>query len=191
MGKTARIRPSDYKQINCRIESLQIVIYGLENSILELRKKLDNYAWYDGLWLLEESEPFYGLALIAFQNYINSSIYDWDNSLENQYKAYKICTKINDNGRTDIELICSLANYFKHRDNPKDLKEATSKILIDFNLQHDKQIDITDSPIFKGLEIFSQSWDLKEILKVIVIWREKLWSANDESTSGQKIGIEN
>ncbi|WP_321282342.1 hypothetical protein [Marinifilum fragile] len=70
-----------WKRIDLRIESLQTTIKGLENSISELRNKIDKIDWYDGLWFIEEAEPIYGLAFIAFQNYINSSVFDRFESL--------------------------------------------------------------------------------------------------------------
>jgi hypothetical protein len=166
-------RRNDY-----RIESLQNTILGLEKSILELRKKND-IEWYDGLWLLEESEPIYGLAFVAIQNYINSSVYDRFDSLDKQYLKYKIGNKIKNTGRTDIELIISVANYFKHRDHPKNLIGETPKILNDFNFQFDKEVDITNSPIFKALDIFSENWNLDVLIKAAESWREKLWSKEE------------
>jgi len=162
-----------------RIEVLRLTITGLENSISVLQTKFNQIEWYDGLWLLEESEPIFGLAFIAIQNYINSSIYDRFESLEKQYQIYKIGDKIEYSGRTKIELITAIANYFKHRDHPLDLKGETAKILTDFNLKFDKDVDITESPIFKGLDIFSESWDLKEIIRIPENWRENLWEIED------------
>lgn len=164
-----------WKRYDFRIESLQMTILGLEKLILELRKKVEIIKWYDGLWLLEESEPICGLAFVAFQSYINSSVFDRFESLEKQYLKYKTGDEIKDTGRTDIELIISIANYFKHRDHPKNLTRETSKILNDFNLQFDKDVDITNSPIFKGLEILSEDWDLQVGVKIVERWREKLW----------------
>ncbi len=129
--------PIDYKRMDARIEVLRLAITGLENSISVLQTKFNENDWYDGFWLLEESEPIYGLAFIAIQNYINSSIYDKFESLENQYMIYKRDDKIENSGRTKIELIVSIANYFKHRDHPSDLKGNTAKILTDLNLMSD------------------------------------------------------
>lgn len=173
--KNESMNLTDYKQFDFRISSLKMIISGLENSIYELKKKLNETEWYDAIWLLEESEPIFGFAFVAAQNYINSSIYDRFETLEKQYKVYKNGKIINSKGRTDIELIISLANYFKHRDHPKDLIGETYNILNDFNLQFGKDIDISNSPIFKGLELFSKNWDLKEIIKAIEIWRCQLW----------------
>ncbi len=169
------IKKTHWRKIDLRIESLQLSILGLEKSIVELRKKEEEIECYDGLWLLEESEPVYGLAFIAIQNYINSSVYDRFDSLEKQYLKYKIGNKIKDNGRTDIELIVSIANYYKHRDHPHKLSGETPKILNDFNLQYDKEVDVTNSPILKGLEIISKNWDLGIAIQAAKTWREKLW----------------
>jgi hypothetical protein len=168
-----------WKRHDFRIDSLRDTISGLENSILGLKSKIDQINWYDGLWFMEESEPIYGLAFIAFQNYINSSIYDRFESLEKQYLKYKIGEEIKRTGRTDIELIISIANYFKHRDHPNNLMGETLKVMRDFNLKFDKDIDITDSPIFKGLEIFSVNRKLELIIQVTEKWREKLWTLED------------
>ncbi|MHB9140821.1 MAG: hypothetical protein ACYC25_02980 [Paludibacter sp.] len=170
---------TDCRRMDFRIEVLRLTITGLENSILVLKTKYNEIDWYDGLWLLEESEPIFGLAFIAIQNYINSSIYDRFESLEKQYLIYKIGDKIEDSGRTKIELIIAIANYFKHRDHPLDLKVETAKTLTNFNLKFDKDIDISESPVFKGLDIFSESWDLKKVLIIAENWREKLWEIED------------
>lgn len=164
-----------WRKADYRIESLRLTIYGLSKSIRELELKLEGVDWYDGIWLLEESEPIFGLAFIAFQNYINSSIYDKDNSLNKQYDKYKLGIYLDNYERTDIELIIGLANYFKHRDDHKNLRTGTTNILSDFNLQFDKATDIENSPIFKGLNIFTQTWELSEIIKVVENWRERLW----------------
>lgn len=164
-----------WKRHDFRIESLIITISGLEKSITELREKLNEIEWYDGLWLLEESEPVYGLVFIALQNYINSSIYDRFENLEKQYLMYKLGKKINDTERTDIELIISLANYFKHRDHPKMLFTETQKILIDFSFQYGKNVDLENSPIFKGLDLFTTNWNIFKLIDIVKDWREKLW----------------
>ena len=166
---------SHWRLADYRIESLRITILGLERSIEKIKAKLIEIDWYDGLWCLEESEPIYGLAFIAFQNYINSSIYDRDNSLKEQFERYKLGEKFKNSEKTDIELIVGLANYFKHRDDHKDFHIGTKNILNDFNFQFDKDTDIDNSPIFRGLDKFSNTWSLKQILKNVENWRERLW----------------
>ncbi len=158
-----------------RLDSLTLTIDGLEKSIIELEKKLKEIEWYDGLWFLEEVEPIIGLSFIAFQNYINSSIYDRFETLEKQQEKYKLGNLIKETGRTDIELIIGIANYFKHRDSHKDLHKGTRNILTDFHLPFDKKTDIPNSVIIKGLEYFSEKWELTIVIKTVMDWREKLW----------------
>ncbi|CAM1353737.1 hypothetical protein [Tenacibaculum halocynthiae] len=164
-----------WKRCDYRIESLNLTIQGLEKSILELDKKLEQIDWYDGIWFLEEVEPIVGLSFIALQNYINSSIYDRFETLENQYKKYKLGKLVTDSKRTEIELIIGIANYFKHRDDENDLRKGTSTILLDCGLKINKDIDITESPIIKGLELLTNKWGLSHLITIVENWREDLW----------------
>ena len=166
-----------------RLESLTLTINGLEKSKTELEKKLKEIDWYDGLWFLEEVEPIIGLSFIAFQNYINSSIYDRFETLEMQNEKYKLGDLIEETGRTDIELIIGIANYFKHRDDHKELHKGTRNILTDFNLHFTKESDITNSAIIKGLEYFSEKWELINVIKIVRDWREKLWKEEAETNN--------
>ena len=158
-----------------RIISLELVINGLEESINNLLQKEKELDWYDGLWFLEESEPILGLAFIAFQNYINSSIFDKEQELNNQFEKYKIQGVFFNTNRSKIELIIALANYYKHRDSPKSLFGETVNILKDFNLKFDKDIDIVESPIFKGFDILSKNNNLEDVISIVINWRKELW----------------
>jgi hypothetical protein len=60
-----------YLKVDYREVSLVIIINGLNDAIDSLKKQIDEIHWYDGDWFKEESEPIYGLAFIALQNYIN------------------------------------------------------------------------------------------------------------------------
>lgn len=164
-----------WRRFDFRIESLKTTVSGLEESITKFKRIYDECAGYDGISLLEETEPIYGLGFIAIQSYINSSIYDRFDSLDKQYLMYKIGNKIFPTERTEIELIVSVANYFKHRDHPNLVLGETAKILTELNLEFRKDVDITDSPIFKGINMLSENWDLNELEKCTEIWRNRLW----------------
>jgi hypothetical protein len=164
-----------WRRVDFRKESLYQTILGLNNSIDYLHKKTKDAHWYDGLWLLEESEPIFGIAFIAFQNYINSSIFDKEETLERKIALYKEDSTLDNYEQTKIELIIALANYFKHRDDDKELHRGTVEILKNFNLEYHNEIDITESPIFKGLDLLHEKWDLLEIFSFVIDWREKLW----------------
>lgn len=167
-----------WKRYDFRIESLRGTIQGLEYSISELKNKIETISWYDTLWFKEESEPIFGLIFIALQNYINSSVYDRFESLEKQYLKYKTGEKVNNTDRTDIELIIAIANYYKHRDHPGNLTGETPKILKDFNLQFGKNVDVENSPIFKGLEIITDYSTFEMLINAVEKWRENLWREN-------------
>jgi len=156
-----------WRRHDFRIESYNVLIEGIENSILELRDKFDKNEWYDGIWILEESEPIYGLAFVAFQNYINSSIYDRFDSSENRLEKYKLGEYVDDFQRTNIELIIGTANYFKHKDENGEIHKGTQNILNDFEYRFDKDVNIEDSPIFKSLDLLTERWELKKLLNKV------------------------
>ncbi|MCF8230003.1 MAG: hypothetical protein K9G58_03750 [Bacteroidales bacterium] len=164
-----------YLSIDFRRESLTHILYSLEYGIQSLRLFNKEFKYYDGLWLLEESEPMFGLAFIALQNYVNGSIYDRYRDLKEQNLFYKEGRIVKDSGRTDIELIVALANYYKHRDHPNELFEATRSVLDDFDFRYDKFDDITMSPLIKGIELFSNTWSLPAMIEVVSTWRKSLW----------------
>jgi hypothetical protein len=163
---------TNWLEIDYRVESLTLIITGLENSIQTTVKKNTEFDWYDGIWMREESEPIYGLAFVAFQNYINGSINDLFNKPENKVQFYKKGNKHKDFERTQIELIIGLANYYKHKDGK--FHNGTSEILKSFNLDINSENVIDNSPIFEGLELLNYEWNLFEIKKIVTDYRKKL-----------------
>lgn len=167
-----------WRKFDYRIKSLEYTIEALDKVIEKLQMKSKKVEWYDGDWLMEECEPIIGVAFVSFQNYINSSIYDRFKSHKNRYKSYKAADEFDDFGRTKIELIIGLANYFKHRDESAGLHKSTAEILEVFQLERsdsNKDIGIENSPILKGLEMLSDNWKLYEIIEVVKKWRDELW----------------
>jgi len=164
---------TNWLEMDYRIESLNLIITGLENSIQTIVKKNKEFDWYDGIWMREESEPIYGLAFIAFQNYINGSINDLFDKPENKVQYYKKGHKHKDFERTQIELIIGLANYYKHKD--AKFHKGTSEILKSFNLDINSENVIDNSPIFEGLEILNFEWNLFEIKKIVTEYRKSLF----------------
>ena len=163
-----------YLRFDYRVESLNQIITGLNASIESLQKKMEDENWYDGSWFLEEAEPVYGLAFIALQNYITVSIKDFSNNTHDKVKYYKKEPNIDGFEKSSIELIIGLANYFKHKDD-KTLHNHTKLVLESFNLNYSNETFIDETPIFKGLTILNDKWNLFNISKVVINWREKLW----------------
>lgn len=118
-----------------------------------------------------------GLGFIAYQQYINSSIYDRFGSLNNKKDIYKL-SKLLNGKRTEIELIIALANYFKHRDDEHTLHPGTEAVLYDLNLNHKSIFEPEDLPIILGTEMLSGNFDLNIITMIVINWRESLWVEN-------------
>jgi len=166
-----------WKQHDHRIQSLGHIIDGLWSAIDLLRQRMELGEWYDAIWFREDSEPIFGLAFIAFQNYINASIIDIYDTIDGKDQIYRLSQKLKNSSRTDIELIISLANYTKHKDWGEPHK-GTKNTLSDLGLKSDLEVDIVESPIFEGIELLSPSWDLKEVLDRVSVWRESLWQSS-------------
>ncbi|PKR81777.1 hypothetical protein CW751_00095 [Brumimicrobium salinarum] len=167
------ITQTHWRHVDYRADSLKQIITGLNNSIETLKARLGKIDWYDGLWLLEDTEPVFGMAFIAFQNYINGSIKDLYESLEDKTSLYKIGSTPGSFSRTNTELIIGLANYIKHKDDKK-LHGGTQRILEAFDLIVND--DIEESPIFEGLTILDKKWDLFKVYEIVINWRRDLFN---------------
>lgn len=164
-----------YLRNDHRAVSLNMTIKGLTETIEILKKQINEVHWYDGDWFLEESEPVFGLAFIAFQNYINGSIKDFSESLKEKEAYYKLERNPNNNTKSKIELIIGLANYIKHKEEGVPHK-GTKAILDYFNLDYENVTSLDNSPVFQGLTLLNEDWDLFKIEDYITEWREFLWS---------------
>lgn len=162
-----------------RRDSLSAIVIGLKAALDEVDEKLHTISWYDGLWAQEEAEPIFGIAYIAMQNYINKSIADYESIYQlgvPKYKYYQLDDIILGNGRTAIEMVIALANYAKHEEEGK-LHSNTTSVLDDLGFIHLKP-DITESPLFKGIELISNEWDLSRLLELVLAWRERIWKTD-------------
>lgn len=163
-----------------RDESLFQIISGLVNSINSLKKRTEENGWYDGLWFLEDSEPIFGLAFIAFQNYINGTIKDFYDTTDGKIAYYKLEPNLGNFQKSSIELIIGLANYIKHKEDEK-LHNGTKIILDCFGLNNFDEID--KSPIFGGLDLLDDDWDLFKVLGIVKEWRKRLFENYIENFS--------
>ena len=119
------------------------------------------------------------MAFIALQNYINSSIYDLFETLRNKEEKYQQDLILPTFNRTRIELIIGLANYFKHRDDKRELNTGTFNILSDFRLNHRDDKENGISPIFEGFDLLSENSKMSELKQIVQDWRENLWKTNE------------
>jgi len=163
-----------YLRFDHRAVSLNTTIKGLNETINVLKTKIDEIDWYDGDWFMEESEPIYGLAFIAFQNYINESISDFAGSLEKKESYYELEQNSKDGNRSKIELIIGLANYAKHKDGGIRRK-GTKAILDHFKLTYNDVTCLDRSAIFEGVDLLYKDWDLFQVKNIVTAWREYLW----------------
>lgn len=161
-----------------RKDCLEYIIEGISESLELLKQRTKNDPNYDGLFYFEDTEQVLGLAFVAFQSYINGSIYDLYHDLSQKEKYYKISHVIEKHNRTKIELVISISNYFKHKDD-NALHQATEKTLRAFNLIDDS--NPIRSPVVDSLEILTNKYELKEILEILFDWRKILFTEFENS----------
>lgn len=178
---------TDYLRKDSRIVTIKNIIDPFQkqlNKVAELCKEKD-LDWWDNFYA-DETEHLVGTVFIILQNYINSSISDLYPELTKLHSKYNYDKVININTKTTrIELIITLANYYKHRDLPTELHKFTSNPLLDLKLGYKNYYDIdnnkyfhkmgADSPIFNGLSLLSEQWEFKDLITIVSEWRENLW----------------
>lgn len=169
------MKKTHYMRLDYRIQSLQYILSGLENSINQLNEVCKKNPLYRETFYLEEVEPIYGMAFMALQNYINSSIFDLFKSLSNKDEIYRQDKKISTYERTRIELIIGLANYLKHRDDDKPFSKGTEKILKDFKLNYNDELGNSISPISEGYDLLTEGYKMSELIGIVKEWRENIW----------------
>jgi hypothetical protein len=157
------------------------------NEIVESVKIQGNEYW-DMLYA-DDAEHFVGTVFIILQNYINSSISDLYPELEKIHLKYLIGSKIENTQSTKIQLIVSIANYYKHRDLPSVLHKYTSNTLDDLGIEYkyfyDEQNDKyfhevgSNSPVFTGFTKLSNSWNFNDVIDAVSLWRENMWEIEE------------
>lgn len=175
-----------YLRADSRIKIIENLIKPFQSQleyIFENSKK-EGHIYWDSVYA-EDTEHIVGTVFIILQNYINSSISDLYPELTKLYTKYEVDKKINNSNSTRIELIISIANYYKHRDLPTDLRKDTAKHFENLGIEYKYFYDSenskyfhkigADSPVFSGLSYLSDSWDFNDLIQIVSEWRENLW----------------
>lgn len=219
LGKGQINRKHHYLETDNYKSNLEFLIEGIEYSINRIVQY--NKEATDGLLDLEiELEGAYGLALIAMQNYINLTLVDCFiasniNSDTPKEKLHTLKEKLRtfsqeaykndymyESGETKVQLIVSLANSYKHRndlelyidkiysnkeltlsESEKDKKgynPNTSDVLNAFNLLESDDWGIY--PVINGMEILDKDFNLQNIINHLLnSWRPRMWEQVYES----------
>jgi len=57
--------------------------------------------------------------------------------------------------------------------------KGTKDILDHFKLTYNDVIYLDKSPIFQGITLLNEEWDMFQIKNIVTDWREYLWSRNE------------
>jgi len=186
-----KISTGHYKRIDTRIKIVKDIISPLQRQfekIMETNKK-DDFFYWDMLYA-DDTEHIVGIVFIILQNYINSSISDLYPDLTKLYQKYSIDKNINNYQITRIELIITVANYYKHRDLPPELHKNTAKILDELDIKFKEIYDEENfkyfhsegsgSPVYSGLSLLSENWNFEDLINIVSEWRENLWLTEEK-----------
>lgn len=83
-----QVEKTHWLSLDPRKEILYLFFSEMENSINLLKKKNRANEYYDGLFLLEESEMIIGYCFIALQNYINANIAELNLDRNRKHEYY-------------------------------------------------------------------------------------------------------
>lgn len=165
-----------------RIIGLEALFEGFSfilKTFVEKGKKCKNY---NADFYFEETEIIYGTIFLSLQNYINKTSVDFLEvkllECNSPSQLYNIGSKLVASNTTQIRLIITLANYFKHRDEKNKLFPPTEKCLKDVGLlQFSKKGDerYEDTLMIEGLLLLTNSIsDINHLLQIVKEWRSNL-----------------
>lgn len=161
-------------EIDFRATPLRTLCTSSTNAISDLIKLSKEPGILDGLTAMEYAEYFLGAVLVACQAYAVGTVSDInkirisaDESELDKLALYKLGRKSGVN-YTSVELINSLANFFKHNEEWDAWPENhTTKTLRYYGVN-----ETTDFPLYSGIgKIIGDSTDLRELCRVLEDWR--------------------
>ncbi|MBW2940292.1 hypothetical protein [Zhongshania aquimaris] len=161
-----------YKEIDFRSTPLRTLCTATTNVVSELIH-LSKNGVMDGITAMEYAEYFYGAALVACQTYAAGTVSDINEIEKANYKKIDLYKyqETNCHEYTYVELINSLANYFKHNEEWSvwPVNETTK------TLRHYHIDENTDFPLYQGIKtIIGESPDVRRLCEVLEDWRFSL-----------------
>lgn len=169
-------------EIDFRFDWVATTIHALESGFANIREKEDAELWFDGIWQLEHADNILGIAFVAAQAYILGTVEDVNTIREDAGKKrmdkidyYSDVPELLSSEASQILLINSIANYYKHHDEwDKWPTNFTGKTLA--------QVGIVESTEFPCYVAATKLWNenelenLENLLMIISKWREYILS---------------
>ncbi|RZJ76283.1 MAG: hypothetical protein EOO45_02840 [Flavobacterium sp.] len=153
---------------------LERVLQKMDELMDSHKKMYDEAEWYDSTFFFEDAEETLGFVFVACQVFILGTIADCADRSEMpiptkaKEKAMKNAPQFN-GARTKIELINSVANYYKHKDEGTPLGE-TKKILDCYKLLDD------EFPISEAFRIITVDEKIDSLAKFLYDWRNHMFN---------------
>lgn len=163
----------------------------LERVLKKMQELIDSFIemnestpWYDGIFLLEDSEETLGFAFVACQTFIAGTIADTSGKearlIEDKDKKRAMKNApLFKNQRTKIELINAVANYFKHKDEGPPFGK-TKEILDSYHLL-DREF-----PINGAFELLAEDFKIHSLATFLYEWSNHLFNELISSTENSE-----
>ena len=165
-----------------RLRGLEAMFKAFSNALNTFVEKGEECSSYYTDFYFDETELIYGVVLLSLQNYINKSCVDFLEieilKCDKTSQLYAKCSEIVCGDITQIQLIISLANYFKHRDENNKLHKQTEECfkkvdILRFSSKGDERYE--DTLITEGLLILIEDIrDIQGLLEIVKTWRKNL-----------------
>lgn len=170
-----------YREADYRVDWIGDLFSSLNHGFSTIQEKLNYIDYFDGAFAQEQSETIFGIAFVTAQTYIAGTISDMleINSKSNLSKTdmLAIGSPIVVDDITKVQLINTIANYYKHCDEWNGWKiEGTNKRTIEAlnKCGISKQ---TSYPCHEAAQIIWPTevlCELNYLLTILVEWRKNL-----------------
>jgi hypothetical protein len=169
-----------YREIDCRVAWIGDLFTSLNHSFSIIQNKLNREDYYDGVFAQEQAETVFGIAFISAQTYITGTISDMKEIGGDQAPSIADMLALGSpvvGDLSKVEIINTIANYFKHHEQWEDWEEEGHKKR---TIRALNSYGINENTLFPCHEAAQLVWpsevlcELNEMLSVLVEWRKKL-----------------
>lgn len=164
-----------------RIQGLEEMFKGFNNALNTFEQKFNDNQWYCGDSFRNETELICGMVLVSLQNYINGWCSDFRKGqlygYGKNYEYYSRNAIMISDDISQIKLIIELANYFKHKDDKRDLNGQTKECLMKLDLlqyRSSYENGFMEDLIYEGLSLLCPGEsNIHQLLPIVKEWRDK------------------
>lgn len=167
------------RAIDFRKDWMRELFLALKQAFVSVEEKLNNIEWYDGIFAKEQIETILGIAFVAAQTYITGTISDIraigvGANKGNKYEMLSTGSPYVADNVTQVVLVDSIANYYKHNEEWDGWKEDNKNKRTIEILRKCGITEKTEFPCYEAATILwpeKDIYELGKLLEILVDWR--------------------